>query len=276
MLLVPRSAASSEIKGDDVLDLTQIDLADLCEALDDHSLDHSWWLDPGTGEVVLWSDSFEEQGEQDPETRGLRPIEPVPSGEGYADMEDFIERVRDPRARDLLARAIAGRGAFRRFKDTLLGFPELREAWFHFHDVRAERRAIEWLADERLIANGVAQQAIARRPDPEPLKIFDAEEVARGVADDLRRLYGNRLRHVLLFGSWARGDAHEESDIDLLVVLDRVHSRWEERRRMDEILWRHSFENDTVVTTILIGENEFRHPEVPAVIRAKLEGRLLA
>ena len=99
-----------------MLDLRDVDLGDLCEALEDHSYEHSWWLDPATGEVVLWSDYFEEQGEQDPDSRGLRPIEPIPSHEGYADMEDFIERVRDPRARDLLSRAIAGRGAFRRFK----------------------------------------------------------------------------------------------------------------------------------------------------------------
>jgi predicted nucleotidyltransferase len=50
---------------------------------------------------------------------------------------------------------------------------------------------------------------------------FDPHEIARDVARDLRRLYGDRLSSVLLFGSWARGDAHPESDIDLVVVLDR-------------------------------------------------------
>jgi predicted nucleotidyltransferase len=32
--------------------------------------------------------------------------------------------------------------------------------------------------------------------------------VARAVARDLRQLYGERLRDVVLLGSWARGDAH--------------------------------------------------------------------
>ena len=40
---------------------------------------------------------------------------------------DFTERVRDPRAHDLLERAIEGRGAFRRFRGTLFEFPEPRE-----------------------------------------------------------------------------------------------------------------------------------------------------
>jgi hypothetical protein len=55
-----------------LLDLTKVDLGDLAQALEDHSDEHSWWLDPKTGEIVLWSDYFEERDEPDPETRGLR------------------------------------------------------------------------------------------------------------------------------------------------------------------------------------------------------------
>lgn len=261
-----------------MLDLKSVNLGDLSEALEDHSYESSWWLDPDTGEVILWNDSFEEQGEPEPEQRGLRPIEPTPSGEGYGDMVDFIALVRDSRARDLLERAIEGRGAFRRFKDTLFEFPELRQAWFRFHDVRLERRAIEWLVDEGLVADEAAGRALAERPDPQLPGLsgpLDAEGVARSVASELREFYGERLRRAVLFGSWARGDAHAEADIDLLVVLDRVDSVWEELRRMDEILWRNSYENDTVVSALVIDEAGFREPYVPAVMRAKVEGLTL-
>jgi predicted nucleotidyltransferase len=54
------------------------------------------------------------------------------------------------------------------------------------------------------------------------LTIEEVERIAALVAEDLRQLYGQRLRQVLLFGSWARGDATDDSDIDLMVVLDRV------------------------------------------------------
>jgi Nucleotidyltransferase domain len=108
--------------------------------------------------------------------------------------------------------------------------PELRETWFRFHDARFERRAIRWLLDEGLVDEAVAERAIAERPDPEAPELsgpFDPHAVARDVATDLRRLYGGRLSNVILFGSWARGDAHPESDIDLLGVLDHVDSVWE-------------------------------------------------
>lgn len=35
----------------------------------------------------------------------------------------------------------------------------------------------------------------------------------------MEQLYGDRLAKVLLYGSYARGDFHEESDIDFMVVL---------------------------------------------------------
>src|SRR6266516_4203797 len=115
------------------------------------------------------------------------------------------------------ASPIPGRGALRRFKDTLLDFPDLREAWFRFHDARVERRAIWWLVEEGLVDRAAAERAVAERAGPELPELsgpFDPHQIAREVAGDLRRLYGDRLSSVVLFGSWARGDAHPESDID--------------------------------------------------------------
>ena len=265
-----------------MLDLKAVDLKSLCEALEDHSDYTEWWFDPKTGHVEPWfSDvsAIEDLEEAHPDERGWIPVEPLPSHESYEDLVDFTERVRDRRARDLLERAIAGRGAFRRFKDTLFEFPELREAWFTFHDARLERRALRWLADEGLVDDDVAERAIDERPDPELVELsgpFDPLEIARAVAADLGRLYGDRLRRVLLFGSWARGDAHAESDIDLLVVLDRIDSPWDELERMDEILDRHSVENETVVSAMPVAEADLAEPMRPALIRAIAEGRAVA
>lgn len=260
-----------------MLDLDKVDLRALAEALEDHSYEHTWWFDPKTGEVEIHGEFSLDEGEDgQPEERGLLAIDPVPSHESYGDMEDFVARVYDPRARDLLERAIAGRGAFRRFKDSLLDFPELRQAWFRFHDLRKERRALEWLAENDVVAREEAERAIGEREDPDLPELsgpFDPFAIAEAVAVDLRRLYGARLRKVLLFGSWARGEAVPDSDIDLLVVLDRLGSPWEELRRMDEILWRHSFGNDTTISVVPIAEAALRDPDSPALIRAQAEGQ---
>lgn len=263
-----------------MLDPAKIDLAFLSEALEDHSDETTWWFDPDTGQVESWSDYlFSEEDRGHPAERGYIPIEPTPSADAYRDMEEFIERVHDPRARDLLWRAIGGRGAFRRFKDTLLEFPEIRADWFAFHDVRVERRALLWLADQRLIDPEVAEREISARPDPEPsdqFRPFDPHDVARLVAQDLRALYGARLRRVILFGSWARQDAHPDSDLDLLVVLDRVDSAWDEHRKMDPVLWRRSYESDVLVTATPVAEAELQTRRLPLVLRALGEGQEVA
>lgn len=70
------------------------------------------------------------------------------SHEGYQDMEAFIETVADDHLAELLAVAIQGRGAFRRFKDVLLGYPEERERWFRFKDDLVRQRVLKWLDSE--------------------------------------------------------------------------------------------------------------------------------
>ena len=69
------------------------------------------------------------------------------SYEGYEDMNAFIGTVNDEHLAELLNVAINGKGAFRRFKDVLEGYPEERDRWFHFKDDRLKERALEWLED---------------------------------------------------------------------------------------------------------------------------------
>lgn len=256
-----------------MLDPDDVDLDALAGALDDHSVDlsfgHSWWFDPRTGDVRFQNSEVDEETIDDLDDAGFLLIEPHPSSVGYRDMEDFIDLVPDRRASDLLGRAIEGRGAFRRFKDTLFDFPELRSEWFAFAEVRGQRRAVQWLVDRRLVDERRAAEAIDARADP-PVG-GSASSLAATVAGDLRALYGGRLVSVLVFGSRARGDSTDDSDLDLLVVLDRVDDAWAEHRRMEEILWRHTFASGVVVTALPVAQARYEHPDEPVLLRAKAE-----
>ncbi|XRO75817.1 nucleotidyltransferase domain-containing protein [Methanocaldococcus sp. 28A] len=37
---------------------------------------------------------------------------------------------------------------------------------------------------------------------------------------NLKKKFGNKIKKVILFGSYARGDYNEESDIDILIIGD--------------------------------------------------------
>ncbi len=50
--------------------------------------------------------------------------------------------------------------------------------------------------------------------------------------DFLREHFGSGLTSVVLFGSWARGTALPESDIDLLVVASGLPARRSDRHRL--------------------------------------------
>ncbi|MFG3701693.1 UPF0158 family protein [Micromonospora sp. NPDC047620] len=95
-------------------------------------------------------------------------IDPLPSYVWYQDMADFAERISDAAAGRRLARAIQGRGAFRRFKNELYEeYPHLLPAWHAFRDVRARRRAVEWLVDNSLVDEEAGARFVAEHRDPD-------------------------------------------------------------------------------------------------------------
>ena len=75
-------------------------------------------------------------------------IQPRPSREGYRTMQRFIETVAEPRLKEGLAAALVGKGAFRRFKDQLLDYPEVRQQWFAFKDAEVYAYIRDWLVRE--------------------------------------------------------------------------------------------------------------------------------
>jgi len=129
----------------------KINLGELCEAMENNSYEHEYFLDVETGEILFISGYL-----SDEETRELKDrikedserYERIPRAEpneGYEDMVDFIATVNNERLAELLEVAINGKGAFRRFKDVMRNYPEESERWFKFKDERIEERALEWL-----------------------------------------------------------------------------------------------------------------------------------
>lgn len=86
----------------------------------------------------------------------------------------------------------------------------------------------------------------------------EALEIASKVRNELEKLYGERLRGVYLYGSAARDQLTPDSDIDIAIALDEIHSRFEEHERTSQLYSDISLENNTVVTFLFISKDDYK------------------
>jgi uncharacterized protein len=61
------------------------------------------------------------------------------------------------------------------------------------------------------------------------------DPVLERYAEAVRKEYGDRVERIVLFGSRARGDFHEDSDYDVAVFLRGMNDRWAEIKRLARI-----------------------------------------
>ena len=82
--------------------------------------------------------------------------------------------------------------------------------------------------------------------------------ICRRMADSYRRVYGNNIEAIFLYGSYARGDFDETSDLDFVAIVQgeredlqkKCHAVWDDSGRMD-------LEYDVVSTPTVIPSEEF-------------------
>jgi uncharacterized protein len=75
----------------------------------------------------------------------------------------------------------------------------------------------------------------------------------------LQSEYGDRLVNVILFGSQARGEAVEESDVDVLVILRGEVTPSVEIFRTEAIVGDLSLKHNEVLSCLFIAETRFRN-----------------
>jgi uncharacterized protein len=85
-------------------------------------------------------------------------------------------------------------------------------------------------------------------------------------------------QRILLFGSWARGEANEHSDVDLLVVEREPFGEQRSRRQEAARIWRclSEFRVPTDILVYSVGEIEqWRGCRQHVIGRALMEGKVL-
>jgi len=89
---------------------------------------------------------------------------------------------------------------------------------------------------------------------------------------ELNCIYGEQLKSVYLYGSYARGDARPDSDIDLLMVIKGEFDYLEMLKRSDDFAASFCLENDVVVSRAFVSEKEYKEKQIPFLINVRRDG----
>lgn len=85
------------------------------------------------------------------------------------------------------------------------------------------------------------------------------QQITADFKQSMLDLYGDQLAQLILFGSYARGDHHAGSDIDVAVVLniDQIE-RWREIERIAPVVVRLSDQYSCDLSPIVIEANRLK------------------
>jgi predicted nucleotidyltransferase len=109
---------------------------------------------------------------------------------------------------------------------------------------------------------------ITRRQLPEPVRKPVTELTLA-----LRTLLGPHLEQVILFGSYARGEAQPpDSDLDVLLVLRDGFDFWATDRLVSPIFAELSLKYDLVFSRKLVSQAHYATSQMPFVANVRNEG----
>jgi len=105
------------------------------------------------------------------------------------------------------------------------------------------------------------------------------KRIPRGLQETLSELkarlqdfYGTRLVSITLYGSYARGGADRDSDVDVVVALTDCSDPVAERARLSEILVELDLKYDTLISVAVTDIEDLNYRQTPFFINVRREG----
>jgi predicted nucleotidyltransferase len=89
---------------------------------------------------------------------------------------------------------------------------------------------------------------------------------------ELRQLYKGRFKRLILYGSYARGEATENSDIDVVAVIEGIENPVKELGKLSDLISRLSLKYDTLIGLYPISPGDFEERNSPLLLNVKKEG----
>ena len=88
----------------------------------------------------------------------------------------------------------------------------------------------------------------------------------------LKKVYKNRLESVILYGSFAKNKATEDSDIDIAIILKGKVNPSKEIDKINNFINNIEFEYDELITILPVSSSEIKNSIWPLYKSLKREG----
>jgi predicted nucleotidyltransferase len=92
------------------------------------------------------------------------------------------------------------------------------------------------------------------------------------IKEHLIKMYGGKIKKVILYGSFVRGEATRDSDIDILVLIDQPLNPFEVRESLSDLLFDILLDEGELISVIAIPEEFFENYNSPFMLNVKKEG----
>lgn len=110
------------------------------------------------------------------------------------------------------------------------------------------------------------------RTKKKKLEIKDIQNILDELKEGLSRLYGEKFIKLILYGSYARNEAWEGSDIDVVVLLAGEISPMKEIDRMLDIITDINLKYNTLISVYPASENSLKTVKSPLLLNIQKEG----
>jgi len=98
------------------------------------------------------------------------------------------------------------------------------------------------------------------------------EKILKEFRQSIEKLYGKKLKNILLYGSCARGQDTKDSDIDLAIVLVGDTIPGKEIDRMIDIITEINLEYGVLISVYPVSEKDFSEVNSPLLLNLRREG----
>lgn len=102
--------------------------------------------------------------------------------------------------------------------------------------------------------------------------IMEIEHILKEFREKAEKLYGKRLKSIILYGSCARGQATQDSDIDLAIVLEGDVAAGKEIDRLIDVITDINLSYGVLLSVYPVSEENYHSVNSPLLLNLRREG----